>query len=208
VDGVTSTTDTLSYDGLNRLTQAVISNPGLPLNVTKTVAYDAVGNITNKSDVGDYAYDPVHVHAVSGITPGSTGTLTATFTYDGDGNLLTGKGRTLTWTSFDMVSQIALGANTLGFTYDSEHARLKEVSSDGSTKYYLNDPISGIMQEKVIGASLAVSWNDYVMRGGEMVALHVTAASPQVRFAPPLSPACRGSACISCRSRRGKERCG
>jgi RHS repeat-associated protein len=38
------------------------------------------------------------------------------------------------------------------------------------------------MQEKVIGASLAVSWNDYVMRGGEMVALHVTAASPQIRW--------------------------
>jgi RHS repeat-associated protein len=96
--------------------------------------------------------------------------------------MLTGKGRTLTWTSFDMVSQIALGANTLGFTYDSEHARLKETNSDGSIKYYLNDPISGIMQEKVIGASLAVSWNDYVMKGGEMVALHVTAATPQIRY--------------------------
>jgi RHS repeat-associated protein len=182
VDGATSTTDTLSYDGLNRLTQAVISNPGLPLNVTKTVTYDDIGNITNKSDVGDYAYDPVHVHAVSGITPGATGTLTASYTYDGDGNMLTGKGRTITWTSFDMVSQIVLGTNSVGFTYDSEHARLKETNSDGSTKYYLNDPISGIMQEKVIGASLAVSWNDYVMKGGEMVALHVTATSPQIRY--------------------------
>ena len=47
-------TDTMDYDDLNRLTEVVISNPSFPLNVTKTVAYDAIGNITNKSDVGDY----------------------------------------------------------------------------------------------------------------------------------------------------------
>jgi hypothetical protein len=35
VDAVTSTTDTLSYDGLNRLIQSVVGNPGLPLNRRK-----------------------------------------------------------------------------------------------------------------------------------------------------------------------------
>lgn len=54
IDAVAQVTDTTDYDDLNRLTEVVTSNPSLPLNVTKTVAYDAIGNITNKSDVGDY----------------------------------------------------------------------------------------------------------------------------------------------------------
>ncbi len=182
VDAVTETTDDLSYDGLNRLTQAVTSNPSLPLAVTKTVAYNAIGNITSKSDVGAYTYDPARVHAVASIAPGGTGTVTASYTYDANGNMLTGRGRTVTWTSFDMVSQITQGTNSVSFTYDSEHARLKQVNSDGATKTYLNDPASGAMAEKIIGASLSVSWNDYVMLGGEMIALKVSGATTQTRY--------------------------
>lgn len=182
VDAVAGLTDTLAYDGLNRLTQVVTSNPGLPLSLTKTVAYDSIGNITSKSDVGDYTYDPARIHAVAGIVPGATGTVTASYTYDGNGNLLTGNGRTVTWTSFDMVDEVTQGANSLTFTYDSERNRLKQVSSDGSVKYYLNDPISGIMAEKIVGASLSVTWNDYIMVGAEMVALKVSGAATQTRY--------------------------
>lgn len=182
VDGVTQTTDDLSYDGLNRLTQAITSNPSLPLNVTKTVAYNAIGNITTKSDVGAYTYDPARVHAVASIAPNGAGTVTASYTYDANGNMLTGRGRTVTWTSYDMVSQIIQGTNSVSFTYDSEHARLKQVSSDGSTKYYLNDSISGAMAEKIVGASQSITWNNYVMLGGEMVALKVTGATTQTRY--------------------------
>jgi RHS repeat-associated protein len=182
VDAVTQTTDDLSYDGLNRLTQATVSNPSLPLNVTKTVAYDAIGNITAKSDVGTYTYDPARVHAVASIGPGGTGTVTASYTYDANGNMLEGRGRTVTWTSFDMVDEITQGTNSVAFTYDSEHARLKQLSSDGSSKTYLNDPISGIMAEKIVGASLSVTWNNYIMLGGEMVALKVTGAATQTRY--------------------------
>ncbi|WP_119303169.1 hypothetical protein [Dongia deserti] len=114
------------------------------------------------------------MHAVASITPGATGTVTASYTYDANGNMLTGRGRTVSWTSFDMVSEITQGTNSVAFTYDSEHARLKQVSSDGSTKYYLNDPTSGAMAEKIVGASLSVTWNDYVMLGGEMIALKVS----------------------------------
>lgn len=182
VDAVTQTTDDLSYDGLNRLTQAITSNPSLPLNVTKTVTYDAIGNIITKSDVGTYTYDPARVHAVASIAPSGTGTVTASYSYDGNGNMLTGRGRTVTWTSFDMVSQITQGTNWVSFTYDSDRARLKQLSSDGSTKYYLNDPTSGAMAEKIVGASQSVTWNNYIMLGGEMVALKVTGATTQTRY--------------------------
>ena len=182
MDAVTQTSDTLSYDGLNRLTQAVTSNPSLPLNVTKTVDYDAIGNILTKSDVGSYSYDPMRVHAVASIVPGATGTVTASYSYDANGNMMTGRGRNVSWTSFDMVSEITQGTNSVAFIYDSEHARLKQVSSDGSTKTYLNDPASGAMAERIVGASLSVTWNDYVMLAGEMIALKVSGATNQTRY--------------------------
>jgi RHS repeat-associated protein len=182
VDAVTQTTDNLFYDGLNRLTEATTSNPSLPLNVTKTVTYNAIGNITTKSDVGAYTYDPARVHAVASIAPSGTGTVSASYSYDANGNMLEGRGRTVTWTSFDMVDEITQGANWVSFTYDSEHARLKQLSSDGSTKVYLNDPISGVMAELVDNVSTPDIWNNYIMLGGEMVALQVTGAVTQTRY--------------------------
>ncbi|WP_119303171.1 hypothetical protein [Dongia deserti] len=142
LEAVTQTTDTLSYDGLNRLTQAVTSNPSLPLNLTKTITYDAIGNISAKSDVGTYSYDPMRVHAVASIAPGATGTVTASYTYDANGNMLTGRGRTVSWTSFDMVSEIAQGTTSVASTYDSEHARLTQVSSTAPPTRTIQRPVS------------------------------------------------------------------
>jgi hypothetical protein len=58
-------TDTPTYDGMNRLTQVATSNPSQTISLTKTVAYDATGNVTSRSDLGSYSYDPGHVHAGS-----------------------------------------------------------------------------------------------------------------------------------------------
>lgn len=107
VDAVTQTTDTLAYDGLNRLNAVTTTNPSIALSGSKSVVYDGIGNITSKSDVGTYTYDPSRVHAVASIAPGATGTVTASYTYDANGNLLTGRGKTVTWSSFDMVSQVS-----------------------------------------------------------------------------------------------------
>jgi RHS repeat-associated protein len=38
------------------------------------------------------------------------------------------------------------------------------------------------MAEKIVGASQSVTWNSYIMLGGEMVALKVTGAVPQTRY--------------------------
>jgi hypothetical protein len=50
---------------MNRLTQMATSNPDLSISLTKTVAYDATGNITPHSDLSAYSYDPGHVHTAS-----------------------------------------------------------------------------------------------------------------------------------------------
>lgn len=50
-DTVLSLTENFTYDTLNRLTQYAIVGGS-----TKTVGFNAVGNLTSKSDVGTYAY--------------------------------------------------------------------------------------------------------------------------------------------------------
>ncbi|MFM7462305.1 MAG: hypothetical protein ACKO15_15860 [Burkholderiales bacterium] len=79
--------------------------------------YDAVGNLTSKTGVGTasgnlgatYLYpaqgsSAIRPHAVDSI-PGI-----GSFAYDDNGNLLSGAGRSLTWTSFDMPATVAKAA--------------------------------------------------------------------------------------------------
>lgn len=57
--------EAFSYDGLDRLlSHSVVTGVGGVVNVT----YDQKGNITSKSDVGTYAYDPAKQHALTGVS--------------------------------------------------------------------------------------------------------------------------------------------
>ena len=92
-----SLTENLAYDRLNRLLQS--SGTGL---TTKSYTYNALGNLTYKSDAGTYTYPAATTarpHAVSSIAGTVNGFVNPSFTYDADGNLSTGMGRPLTYTS-------------------------------------------------------------------------------------------------------------
>ncbi|MEE9357303.1 RHS repeat domain-containing protein [Candidatus Vondammii sp. HM_W22] len=124
-DANQSLSESFIYDGLNRLTSATVaaSGPtGLPA-VTKSYTYDNVGNITNKSDVGDYLYgtgiqNGAGVHAVT--QAGSD-----TYTYDANGNMSGGAGRTITWASFNKPLSIIRGNDSVSFEYDADHNRIR-----------------------------------------------------------------------------------
>jgi hypothetical protein len=93
-DGNQTNGESFNYDNLNRLTLSWVSVNG-SFNGSKSVSYNALGNITNKSDVGAYTYDPQHKHAVLTAGDGS-------YTYDANGNQLTGpNGRTISYTWFN-----------------------------------------------------------------------------------------------------------
>lgn len=99
VDGNSFLTETFAYDTLNRVTSATAMSGAV--NVTSSFAYDALGNITSKSDVGAYIYNAsginsVRPHAVSQITGTVNGIVNPAFSYDANGNLLTGAGRSIT----------------------------------------------------------------------------------------------------------------
>jgi len=136
-DNNISLSEIFTYDDLNRLLTSQLN--GLP---QKSFIYDAIGNITNKSDVGAYSYDngagayttltggPHAVHKVG----------TNTYTYDQNGNQLSGSGRTLTYTSFNKPATISRGSVSNSIYYDAEHNRIEKVSTNAgntTTTFYL-----------------------------------------------------------------------
>ena len=161
-------TENFTYDTVNRLT-----NYDIVGGAAKTVSYDAIGNITAKSDVGTYAYPATGAarpHAVSSITSASgtdvNGVVNPTYTYDANGNMTAGAGRTVTYTSFNKVATITQGATNITYAYNGEHGRIKQVAGSETT-IYLG------MTEKKIASGGAVTWHDYIEADGKRVALRV-----------------------------------
>ncbi len=83
--------------------------------VTQSVGYDALGNITSRSDVGSYTYHPTRKHAV-------TQAGSRAFTYDANGNMLTRNGQTLAWRGDDLPALVRDQASSGEPVYQSEFA--------------------------------------------------------------------------------------
>lgn len=125
-DLVTRRTHTFTYDEVNRLVSDLDNNGSL-----LSLRYDAIGNITYKSDVGSYAYG-VKPHAVTQIT----GTLNAALVYDANGNQTQGLGnRTVSYTSWNMPAKITRGTASLTYAYDASHERFRQIGPEGTTIY-------------------------------------------------------------------------
>jgi RHS repeat-associated protein len=173
--------ETFQYDALNRLTSSTIT--GSTANPpAKSFAYDALGNITTKSDVGNYTYPAAGAPQPHAVTSISGGTISATFTYDPNGNQTAGLGREITYAADNMPEFIFQGTIDVSFTYDTDHQRLtKTDTSNGTvtTTLYLG------AAEMVTSASGSVTWNEYISAGGGLVAVRfnaVTAGTVTTRY--------------------------
>jgi len=121
-----------TYDVLNRVETSTVQG-----QAQQTFRYDAAGNMLSKTGVGtgDYVYPKqgataVRPHAVKSI-PGL-----GAFTYDDNGNLKQGAGRTTTWTSFDMPLKITGTGVSAQFVYGPEHQRTRQSRGDGTSVIY------------------------------------------------------------------------
>ncbi len=130
------------YDIMNRLTSATIQGDAAGLYElvgvqTTTYDYDELGNIKRKSDfgTGEYHYGangagPHAVTSVDGVAGG--------FTYDANGNRLTGNGSTVQYSSFNKPVQI-INNGTTDMLYGAERQLMlkKEDGPEGisTTRY-------------------------------------------------------------------------
>jgi RHS repeat-associated protein len=164
-DAIANLSETFNYDELNRVISTAATPFGLP-SITKSYQYNAIGNITYKSDVGSYTYNPsgassVRPHAVTRVA----GALNHDYTYDANGNLLTGAGRTLTYTSFNKPLTINANGQTTTFQYDPNYNRLQKFTASQATLYL------GKLYERVTTGTL-VEHKHYVYGGKSLVAVY------------------------------------
>nr|NQU89385.1 hypothetical protein [Bacteroidota bacterium] len=145
-----------TYDALNRLTDETISSN------TRSTDFALNGNITNRSDVGDYNY--------SGIDAGphaATGLINTT------GNLLPTNDQTVDYTSFNKASHISQGNLDYFITYGPDRLRRytnlrNDITEDALlTKYYAFGDY-----EKVTDAD-GTKHSHYISGGDGLAAIYV-----------------------------------
>ncbi len=174
--------ETFNYDDLNRLGSNSVNSSGAGL-VTQSYTYDSIGNIKSRSDLGTYTYSKIAAgpHAVTSIT--AEGGLQREYGYDANGNqyqdvrrdvagnLITSKGRSETYTSFNMPASFVAPGATLSFVYGPVHERIKQITPSGTTIYVHPDNIGALAYEKFTKADNSVEHRHYVSVAGRVVAM-------------------------------------
>ena len=119
-----SISETFTYDALDRLTLA-----SGPASQSTAIGYSAIGNLTSKTGVGSYTYHATKKHAV--VNAGGTG-----YGYDGNGNLISRGGATVSWSSFNYPTYLAdPNGYSAQFSYAPDRSRWRQVSSySGATE--------------------------------------------------------------------------
>jgi RHS repeat-associated protein len=173
-DGNTNVSETFTYDTLNRLTSTTVNLSPTPL--VKNFAYDSIGNLLTKSDVGSYAYPAPGQPRPHAVTSVSGDTVSATFGYDPNGNQTsaTGIGRTTTYNAANKTASITQGSLILSFADDVDHQRYKQTVMQGSTvttTRYLD--AFGAHTEAIAYSNGTWQINEYLMVSGSMVCMRI-----------------------------------
>jgi RHS repeat-associated protein len=185
VPTVASATEVFDYDEMQRLKSGSRSWNEAATTEADTYAFDVLGNITQKSDYGSsYAYgDSARAvnlagpHAVVSVQK-KDGSL-ASFSYDANGNLVQGDGRTVAFDPADRPVHVAMGAVTSDFFYAPDGARYAQRemgSSEGArTIYYVGKDF-----ERVYWDDGRIEERSYI--GPSVVVYRQGAGAPEVRY--------------------------
>ena len=161
-------TETFTYDALDRLTSSQLSDA----TTTQTAVdyyYNAWGTSPLRGMWGRIPIPPHPIlnprpHAVTGISFNGGGS--ATYTYDNNGNMTSGDGRTLTWYSFDKPKSINKNGNTRDFYYSPDRGRYKQVHNS-TTKHYIEDSLVTVNDP----GGTVETWEMTVFANGQAVAI-------------------------------------
>ena len=124
VDAIKNKTESFTYDNLNRL----LSSYGTGIT-TLTNSYAANGNISSKTDAGNYFYETSKINAVTKVSNGGANISATT--------------QDIVYTSFYQPLSITEGTNRIDFTYAADDQRIKTVRKQNNvivdTKYFFGD---------------------------------------------------------------------
>ena len=150
-------TEEFFYDNVYRLDYSNL-NGSQNLNVD----YNALGNITYKSDVGSYSYAGPRMHAVTNVAG-------IAYSYDGNGNISSRGSSTVTWYAHNRPYVINNGAYAATFEYGPNGNYWKQTAtfSNGSetTRY-----IGGLME--IVQGPSVTSYRHHINANGRTVAIY------------------------------------
>ena len=134
---------TFTYDSLDRLNTAVVTG-AVTGTYSETYTYNAIGNITNTSRLGNYVYTATAASCVTG-TPGNkphavTRAGSQQYAYDCNGNMKTRVENGVTYTqTWDVENRLVAVTSTVSaakpvnrFTYDGDGSRVLQVQISGT----------------------------------------------------------------------------
>ena len=177
-DRVNGLRESFSYDGLDRLVRADASadpsSPTRPAAYRSAVdyTYDARGNILSRTGAGSYAYDPRGRLASVTAPDGSS----SAYSYDANGNTLSGGARSMRWTSRNLLAGVARGGSALRFAHAPSGARHRQEEGPPGAAERVTHYMGAAYQRVEAGGS--ASHRHHVFAGGRLVAVVVRPASP------------------------------
>jgi RHS repeat-associated protein len=148
-----------AYDHRDRLTGWTLGT------TTQSYAYDTIGNLTTKAG-GTLTYGangngtgagPHQARNVGGLT----------YSYDLNGNLTSGSGRSYAWTYENMPASVTSSGVTESYSYNADGARVKKVRSGVSTIY-----LEGLLEQTSSGTT-----KKYYTLNGQTVAVNTVTAT-------------------------------
>lgn len=152
-DALQQLTETFEYDAINRLAFNNIQGNWLDLNpeyTGQTFVYDNLGNLENKTGVGQYYYeDSASKNRLTSIV---NGTKTRIFEYDQAGNQITSGNRTLHFNAHQKPVLIKVGSTRQELYYGPGQELIKNVeiiNGKKSTAYRLGDFERIVTQDEV-----------------------------------------------------------
>jgi RHS repeat-associated protein len=182
---------TYLYDELNRIGSETRTGGALG-GKSQAIAwtYDAIGNMATRTEDGlthTYNYNTSGLgssrpHAVANVGGAVNGRMLPVYQYDSNGNLTSGAGRNVTWTSANMAQEITSGSTQLLLLYGPERDRVVENyflnGARQRTTVYLDAGVGmGLRYEEETGTA-GTKMKHFVEAGGSTVAMIVCTVAP------------------------------
>lgn len=148
-------THTYTYD----LQDQIKSSTTFQDSVYSTILYeyDSIGNILNKSDVGDYTYAKAHQLSYAGAN---------TYEYDANGNVIKRNNTTIGYNSFNKPVLLENTDNKTEFFYAPNRARYKKVHNGNHTYY-----IGKLFEQE--NSNDTIKYKNYIYAGSQLIAIHI-----------------------------------
>jgi RHS repeat-associated protein len=120
--------------------------------------------MTYKTGAGNMAYNSANQLTSRDIVSG----VTVNYSYDANGNMAQGDGRTYQWNSFNKARTVTAGDLTVNFDYDANHKRVVK-KSELETVYYVNPSYEKVIKHLPDGATRVIHRHN-IWNGDDVVA--------------------------------------